>query len=132
MAGQWRCWPNREKGPGAGEMEPISEAALDSKRADKNGGVSLGMDSDFILFGNKGISVFCTREWLGAGETPAPTKMGTLLIKPFFLPHQLLCYACIQQSAANPYCPVTVYGISKIQRGSQNSVCPHFRGSILT
>ena len=88
--------PEREKE--SLELEkwrPILVAALDSKRADKNGGVSLGMDSDFTLFGNKGISVFCTREWLGAGETPAPTKMGTLLIKPFFLPRHSLLYGCV-------------------------------------
>ena len=50
----------------------ICVAGLGSKRADKNGAGSLGMDLDFSLLKNKGVSVFCTREWLGAAVIPAP------------------------------------------------------------
>ena len=75
VAGQWRHWPlkcmllERERASLAlREMETHQVAALDSKRADKDAGGSLAMDLDFSLFGNKGISVFCRKEWLGAGK----------------------------------------------------------------
>ena len=63
------------------------------------------MDLYFRLFGNKEISVFCIGEWLRAEELPSPPKLGTLLIKTFFLPHQLLCYAYVQWQVAESILP---------------------------
>ena len=53
-------------------QRPIFIAALDSRRTDKNGRGSLSMGLDFILFGNKKVSVFCERDWLGAEEPSLP------------------------------------------------------------
>lgn len=53
------CAPERERE--TQELErwrPICVAALDFKRADKNGGRPLGKDLDFSFLGKRGISCF--------------------------------------------------------------------------
>ena len=66
------------------------------------GGESLGMDLDFSLLRNKGVSVFCRKEWLGAGEPLAPPNRQPVN-KTLFLPHQLLCYTYVWQQAAKSH-----------------------------
>ena len=57
---------------------------------------------DFSLLGNKGF--LCLAEENGSAQgIPNSPPIGTMLIKPFFFPHQLLCYVCVWQQAAKSH-----------------------------
>ena len=89
-------------------QRPIWVAALDSERAEKNGEGSLGKDSDFSLLGAKGISVFCRREWLGAGESLLP-QTGHSVNKNLF-PSPPIIVLCLLMAAGGqiPLCLETI------------------------
>ena len=77
----------------------VHVTTLDSKKAGKYGGVSLGMDLEFSLFGNEGISVFCRREWLEQGGPQLP-QTGHPVSKNLFpsLPIIVLCLCTVTGS----------------------------------
>ena len=76
---------------------PIYVAALGT---DKNGGVFSGHGFGFQSFGGiKGFLCFEEKDGLEQGSPQSP-KLGTLLIKTFFLLHQLLCHAYVPQQTA--------------------------------
>ena len=66
---------------------------------------SMGMNLDFSLLGNKEISVFFRREWLGAGESPASPNQATLSL--FSLP-PITVMPVYSHRPLNPTCSVTL------------------------
>lgn len=97
------CAPERGREcPELERWKSICIAALDSKRAEK-------MDNGLLAW--IWISVFWEEEdfcilhkvmaW--SWGTSISPKLGTLLIKAFFFPHQLLCYTCVLQQVAESH-----------------------------
>ena len=88
------CTPERERKRAWSwrQGDLLQATALDT---DKNGGESPGPGLDFSLLGNKGISVFCRRDWLEARVTPASPNAAVFNKIHFPFPPIIVLWLCM-------------------------------------